>query len=95
MVNLSLKEEVVPFEWKKANIIPLFKMGSRNKSENYRSVSLMSVICKLLQRLIKDHMVDLVRHKLLSSSQHGFLKARSCLANMLCFLDEITKWIDE
>ena len=62
----------------------------------YRPVSLTSVICKLLERLIKDHMVDfLVRHKLLNSSQHGFLKARSCLTNMLCFLEEITKWIDE
>ena len=36
----------------------------------------------------------LVKHKLLNSSQHGFLKARSCLTNMLCFLEEITKWID-
>ena len=54
------------------------------------------MICKLLERLIKDHMVDfLVRHKLLNSSQHGFLKARSCLTNMLRFLEEITKWIDE
>ena len=93
--NLSLKEGVVPFEWKEANIIPLFKKGSRNKSENYRPVSLTSVICELLERLIKDHMVDfLVKHKLLNSSQHGFLKARSCLTNMLCFLEEITKWID-
>ena len=51
--NLSLKEGDVPFEWKEANIIPLFKKGSRNKSENYRPVSLTSMICKLLERLIK------------------------------------------
>ena len=73
------------------------KKGSKNKSENYRPVSLTSEfnISKLLERLIKDHMVDfLVRHKLLNPSQHGFLKARSCLTNMLCFLEEITKWID-
>ena len=83
--NLSLKDGVVPFEWKEANIIPLFKKDLRNKSDNYRPVSLKSV-CKLLERLIKDHMVDfLVRHKLLNSSQHGFLKARSCLTNMLFF----------
>ena len=63
-----------------------FKNGSRNKSANYRPVTLTSVICKLLERLIKDHMVDfLVRHKLLNQSQHGFLKARSCLTNMLFF----------
>ena len=91
---MSLKEGVVPFEWKEANIIPLFKKGSRKKSDNYRPMSLTSVICKLLERLIKDHMVNfLVKHKLLNSSQHRFLKARSCLTNMLCFLEEITKWI--
>ena len=61
--NLSLKEGVVPFEWKEANIIRLFKKDLRNKSDNYRPVCLKSVICKLLERLIKDHMVDfLVRH---------------------------------
>ena len=37
----------------------------------------------------------LVRHKLLIPFQHGFLKARSCLTNMLCFLEEITKLLDE
>ena len=64
------------------------------ETENYRPVSLTSVICKLLERLIKDLMVDfLVRHKLLNPSQHGFVKARPCLTNMLCY--EITNWIDE
>ena len=94
--NLSLEEGIVPLEWKEANIIPLFKKGSRNKSENYRPVSLTSVICKLLERLIKDHLVDfLVKNKLINPSQHGFLKARSCLTNMLCFLEDVTKWLDE
>ena len=70
------------------------KKGSRNKSENYRPVSLTSVICKLLERLIKDHLVDfLVKNKLINPSQHGFLKARSCLTNM--FLEDVTKWVDE
>ena len=77
---------MVPFEWKEANIMPLFKKGSRNKSDIYRPVSLTSVICKLLERLIKNHVMDFfVRHKLLNPSQRGFLKARSCLTNMLCF----------
>ena len=73
---------------KEANIIPLFIKGLRNKSENYRPVSLTLVICKLLEKLIKNHMVDfLVRHELLNPYQQGFLKC--------CFLEEITKWIDE
>ena len=85
--NMSLQEGIVPLEWKEANIIPLFKNGSRNKSVNYRPVSLTSVICKLLETIIRDHMMEfLVKHKLINTSQHGFLKARSCLTNLLCFL---------
>ncbi|MBA1446783.1 MAG: hypothetical protein FE835_18145 [Gammaproteobacteria bacterium] len=81
--NLSLKEGIVPLEWKEANITPLFKKGSRNRTENYRPVSLTSVLCKLLETLIRDHMVEfLVKHKLINDSQHGFLKARSCLTNL-------------
>ena len=76
--NLSLEEGIVPAEWKEANITPLFKNGSRNKPENYRPVSLTSVVCKLLEKLIRDHMVEfLVKHKLINKSQHGFLKAIS------------------
>ena len=94
--NLSIEERVVPLEWKEANIIPLFKKGSRSKSENYRPVSLTLVVCKLLERLIKDHLVDfLVKNNLINPSQHGLLKARSCLTNILCFLEDVTKWVDE
>ena len=37
----------------------------------------------------------LIKHTLINPSQHGFLKARSCLTNMLCIFEEITKWVDE
>ena len=55
---MSLQEGIVPLEWKEANIIPLFKKGSRNKYVYYRPVSLTSVICKLLETNISDHMMD-------------------------------------
>ncbi len=55
---MSLQEGIVPVEWKVANIIPLFKKGSRNKSVNYRPVSLTSILCKLLETIIRDHMMD-------------------------------------
>ena len=62
--NMSLQEGIVPLEWKEANIIPLFKTGLRNKCVNYRQVDLISVICKLLQTVIMDHMMDfLIKHK--------------------------------
>ena len=88
LFNLSLEEGIVPSEWKEANITPLFKKGSRNKPENYTPVTLTSVVCKLLETLIRDHMVEfLVKHNLINTSQHGFLKSRSC--------EEITKWVDD
>ena len=75
LFNLSLEEGIVPSGWKEANITPLFKKGSRNKPENYRPVSLTSVVCKLLEILIRDHMTEfLEKHKLINTSQHGFLK---------------------
>ena len=49
--NLSLEEGIVPSDWKEANITLLFKKGSRNKPENYRPVSLTSVVCKLLENI--------------------------------------------
>ena len=45
---------------------------------------------------IRDHLVDiLVKNNLINPSQHGFLNARSCLTNMLCFLEDVSKWVDE
>ena len=41
---LSLEEGIVPSKWKEANITPLFKKGSRNKPENDRPVSFLSVV---------------------------------------------------
>ena len=63
------------------------KKGSRNKSENDRPVSLTSVVCKLLEKIIKDYMVDfVVRHKLLKPS-HVFIPKSEVMLNknMLCF----------
>ena len=56
--NLSLGEGIVPPEWKEAHITPLFKKGSRNKPDNYRPVSLTSVVCKLLETLIRGQMME-------------------------------------
>ena len=62
--NIPLQEGIVPLEWKEANIIPLFKKGSRHKSVNYWPVSLTSVICKVLETIIRDHRMEfLIKHK--------------------------------
>ena len=83
----------------KANICLITFINNRtfiDKPENYRPVSLTSVVCKLLKTLVRDHMVEfLVKHNLINTSPHGFLTARSCLTNLLCFFEEITKWVDD
>ena len=70
------------------------RTNQSNTSIIYSDIS--SVICKLFETIIRDHMMDfLVKHKLTNPSQHGFLKARSRLTNLLCLFEEITKWVDE
>ena len=90
MFNLSLREGTVPHEWKHANVVPIFKKGNRCKAENYRPVSLTSVVCKRLEALLRDHMVDfLEKHNLLKDTQHGFLRGRLCLTNLLLYGNNI------
>ena len=87
--NLSLEEAVVPLEWKEANIIPLFKKGSRNNSEINRP---MSEFNKLLEILIKDHLVDfLVKNNLINPPQP---KSKVMLNKYVMFLEDVTKWVD-
>jgi len=77
-------------------VSPLFKKGKRDKPENYRPVSLTSIVGKLFESIIKDNVVDhLDKHNLIKSSQHGFTKGRSCLTNLLTFVDSVTKSVDE
>ena len=87
---------LVPTDWKEANISPIFKKGSRNDPGNYRPVSLTSVVCKLMESIIRDNMVIFPEEGgLLNSNQHGFMKKRSWLTNLLETLEEWTKSLDE
>ncbi|KAG8433513.1 hypothetical protein GDO86_017703 [Hymenochirus boettgeri] len=79
----------VPLDWKKADVIPIFKKGSRSQPGNYRPVSLTSVVGKILESLIREHVVEYVsRTDIISSNQHGFRRNRSCQTNLLGFYEE-------
>ena len=94
--NMSLQLKQVPSDWKYANVTPIFKKGDKSDPGNYRPISLTSQICKVLESIIRDNIVDhLNKHTLLLKSQHGFTKGKSCLTNLLLFLEDITKAIDE
>ena len=64
--NKSVTEEVVPEEWKRANITPLFTKGSRSEPGNYRPVSLTSYLSKILESIIKEKMFCHLMDKILS-----------------------------
>ena len=96
MFNFSSCEVTVPHDWNHANVVPIFKKGNGCKAENYRPVSLTSVVCKLLESLLHDHMVDfLEKHNSLKDTQHGFLRGRTCLTNLLEYTEIISKWVDD
>ena len=96
LFKLSLETGIVPQEWKEARVSPLFKKGKKDKPENYRPVSLTSIIGKILESIIKDSLVKhLDTHKLIRNSQHGFTKGKSCLTNILSFMESVTQHVDE
>jgi hypothetical protein len=96
LFNLSLGSSSIPQDWRDANVVSIFKKGSKDKAENYRPVSLTSVVGKLLETLIKENIVEhLEKHGLLKDSQHGFRSGRSCLTNLLDFFESVTSELDD
>jgi hypothetical protein len=92
----SIETGKVPVDWKRANVTAIFKKGCRETAGNYRPVSLTSHICKVLESIIWDSIVDhLDRNKLINKTQHGFVRGRSCLTNLLEFLEDVTEYVDQ
>ena len=91
----SLDEGKLPEDWKKANVTALFKSIERKIPENYRPISLTSVVCKLMERIIRNKIVDLMEsNNLFAKEQHGFRAGRSCTTQLLEFMEEVTEAID-
>ena len=85
----TLQQGCLPQDWKEAFVSPIFKKGARNIAENYRPISLTSVICKLMEKIVKEAILThLVGNSLLSKKQFGFLSGRSTVTQLLRFLDE-------
>ena len=81
-----MEQGVVPEYFRKANVTPIFKNGDRSEAGNYRSISLTSIVGKLMESIIRDHIVEhLETYNLMNDSQHGFRCRRSCLTNLLEF----------
>ncbi|KAF2364248.1 Reverse transcriptase domain [Trinorchestia longiramus] len=93
--NRSLETGIVPDDWKRANVIPIFKKGNKQIPNNNRPISLTSVISKTIERLLKvritEHLND---QNLINDTQHGFREKRSCLTNLLDFFEEVNRIYD-
>jgi hypothetical protein len=96
LFNISLQTGTLPDQWKQANVTPIFKKGSKSQPSNYRPISLTSIVCKMLESLIRDKLVNhLEENGILRDTQHGFRNRRSCLTNLLDFLHDILNKYDE
>ena len=92
----SLETGSVPSAWKKGSVTPLHKTGSRHDACNYRPVTITSILCRVLEKIIKRSVVDHLENiNFISNEQHGFREKRSCLTNLLMNMEEITKLLDE
>ena len=87
---------MLPEDWKKALITPVYKKASRSNPANYRPVSLTCISCKLLEHIVNRHILNhLDAHKIIADSQHGFSKRRSCETQLLLTCHDLTREIDK
>ena len=86
----------MPNDWKVANVSCIFKKGDKSVPGNYRPVSLTSVVCKILERIIREIVVNhLSLNNLLSDCQFGFVKNRSTITQLLSVLEDWTDAMDK
>ena len=93
LFNRSLSEGSLPDEWKLANIVPVHKKGEKTDVVNYRPISLLCIVSKVLERCVlsklKDNLLTLI-----NSTQHGFIPGKSCTTQLVEVLDYIGSLLD-
>ena len=82
-----LKCGIFPDDWKKGNIVPIFKKGDKQNIKNYRPVSLLPICSKIFECIIYDNMLKyFLDNNLITPKQSGFRSGDSCINQLLSVL---------
>ena len=95
LVNLSLSTGSVPDEWKKARVVPPYKSGGRENMDNYRPISILPVLSKILEKAVNSQLQQYLKtFDILSPTQSGFRQHHSTESAVIYFTDEIRRHAD-
>ena len=90
LFNFSLAEGKLPAEWKDSLVVLVHKKGKKEDVTNYRPISLLCVVSKVLERCIFKHFEESLC-PLFDNAQHGFLQDRSTVTQLLAFYHGISR----
>lgn len=94
--NLSLTTSIFPQDWKMAKVTPIHKSGDKSKAENYRPISVLSIVSKIVERSVHDQLYTyLMSNNILHPSQSGFRKHHSTTTTLLDVQDFILSNMDK
>ena len=95
IAQMSFNAGIFPQIWKSANVVPLYKKGEKTCKSNYRPISLLSNVSKVLERLVYNALYEhCLNHKLLSPKNSGFKKGDGAINQMICITDKIYSALD-
>ena len=96
ILNLSLDTNTFPHPWKIAKVTPIHKKGSLKEPSNYRPISVLPVLSKILERAVHIQLVDyLEEYNLITKYQFGYRKKRSTNAAATILVDDIRGNVDK
>ena len=95
LFNFSLEAMKVPSVWKKSNIVPIHKKNSMSDLRNYRPVSLLCCLSKVMERIVFKYIFNFFKDNfVLSDDQSGFQPGRSTTTQLIEIYHELCKSLD-
>ena len=95
LINKSILDGKVPALWKIAKIIPLHKKGDKSNPDNYRPISLLPCISKILEKIIQIQLTKFLDvNKILVKEQSGFRARHSTTTALMRVTDDWLKAMD-